>query len=106
VIEVLRQISAAKYDRLFIVWGMVKDKDVSQILQLLPGGATYYFCQAAIPRALEAKTLEQEAAKFGLHGKVIPDVNEAKRAAVTDASPGDFVFIGGSTYVVAEIKEL
>lgn len=104
--EVLNQIRAEKFDRLFIVWGMVKDKEVKEILGLLPKEAIYYFCQAQIPRAMDARRLQEEAAAFGLKGEAIPDVNEAKRTALAHAAPGDFVFIGGSTYVVAEIDEL
>jgi dihydrofolate synthase / folylpolyglutamate synthase len=104
--QVMRQIFTQKFSRLFIIWGMVKDKDVKQILGLLPKEAKYYFCQARIPRAMDATTLQLEAAAFGLKGEVIPDVNEAKRAALSHAAADDFIFIGGSTYVVAEIEEL
>ncbi|MEX1238673.1 MAG: bifunctional folylpolyglutamate synthase/dihydrofolate synthase, partial [Cyclobacteriaceae bacterium] len=104
--QVMRQIFAQKFNRLFIVWGMVGDKDVKQILELLPKEAMYYFCQARIPRAIDAAALQQEAAAFGLKGEIIADVNEAKRAALSQAGPQDFVFIGGSTYVVAEVEEL
>lgn len=104
--EVLKQIFTHRFDRLFMVWGMVKDKDIKQILGLLPKNAVYYFCQAQIPRAMDAATLQREAAAFGLKGQAIADVNEAKRAALTEATANDFVFIGGSTYVVAELDEL
>ena len=104
--EVMRQIRSQKFRRLFIVWGMVKDKDVKKVLSLLPVDAIYYFCQARIPRAMDAARLQEHAAEFGLKGEVIPDVNEAKRAARSSASPDDLIFIGGSTYVVAEIDEL
>lgn len=104
--EVMRQIRSQKFRRLFIVWGMVKDKDVRKILSLLPQDAKYYFCQSRIPRAMEAARLQEQAAEFGLKGEVVPDVNEAKRAALSHASPDDLIFIGGSTYVVAEIDEL
>ncbi|HET9487164.1 MAG TPA: folylpolyglutamate synthase/dihydrofolate synthase family protein [Chryseosolibacter sp.] len=104
--EVVKQIFALKFNRLFMIWGMVKDKDVKQILSLLPANATYYFCQSRIPRALDADVLQQEAAAFGLQGQVIRDVNEAKRAALAKAGPDDLIFIGGSTYLVAEIDEL
>jgi dihydrofolate synthase/folylpolyglutamate synthase len=106
VTQVLRQIHAQKFRRLFFVWGMVKDKDIAQILALLPRDAFYYFCQASIPRAMDCFLLQQEAARIGLSGKAIADVNEAKREALAAASPDDFIYIGGSTYVVAEIEEL
>ncbi|HEY9489516.1 MAG TPA: folylpolyglutamate synthase/dihydrofolate synthase family protein [Chryseosolibacter sp.] len=104
--EVLRQVSLQPYKRLFIVWGMVKDKDVRQILELLPENATYYFCQAKIPRAMEASMLMRLAADHGLKGQAIPDVNDAKRKALSEANTDDFIFVGGSTYVVAELDEL
>lgn len=104
--EVIRQIRAQKFRRLFMVWGMVKDKDVKQILGLLPRDAKYYFCQANIPRAMDAGVLQQEALAVGLKGEVVRDVNDAKRAALAEAQADDFIFIGGSTYVVAEINEL
>lgn len=104
--EVMRQIRARDFRRLFILWGMVKDKDVKKVLSLLPADAIYYFCQARIPRAMEAARLQELAVEYGLKGEVIPDVNEALRAALAHASPDDLIFIGGSTYVVAEIDEL
>lgn len=104
--EVFQQIASSRFNRLFVVWGVVKDKDITQVLRVLPKEAYYYFCQAKIPRAMEAAELQRQAANFGLSGEVIADVNEAKRIAVARASAGDFVFIGGSSYVVAEIDEL
>ncbi len=106
ITEVFRQIRSSRFNRLFVVWGMVKDKDAKQILNVLPKDAYYYFCQANIPRAMDAQLLQREAANFGLSGEVIRDVNQAKRTALSQASPDDFIFIGGSTYVVAEIDEL
>lgn len=103
---VVEQLSAEGYARLFVVLGMVRDKDVHKILALLPKDATYFFCQAKIPRALDAQTLMQEAAVHGLKGEVVSDVNEARRAALRVAQPDDVVFIGGSTYVVAEIDDI
>lgn len=104
--EVMKQLQAQRFNRLFIIWGMVKDKDVKDILRLLPQEATYYFCQAHIPRAMEANILQQEAGAIGLKGKAVPDVNEALRAARALAAPEDLIFVGGSTYLVAEIEEL
>ncbi|HEU5291760.1 MAG TPA: folylpolyglutamate synthase/dihydrofolate synthase family protein [Cyclobacteriaceae bacterium] len=104
--EVVKQISLQKFKKLHIVWGMVKDKDPDDILALLPKDATYYFCQANIPRALEAKLLNEKAAVLGLRGQAIPDVNAAIKAAKKTAGPDDFIFIGGSTFVVAEIDSL
>ena len=102
--EVVRQIKAQVYDSLHMVIGVVKDKDISAVLQLLPQKAYYYFCQANLPRALDAGLLAEQAAAFGLTGKVIRDVNEAIREAEHNASKNDMIFIGGSTFVVAEIE--
>lgn len=104
--QVLAQLATEHYNRLFIIWGMVKDKDVNLILGLLPKDATYYFCQARIPRALDADKLRHEALGSGLQGEVIRDVNAALIAARAQATREDLIFIGGSTYVVAEIDEL
>jgi len=104
--EVVIQIKAQAYDSLHMVIGMVKDKDTSAVLQLLPQSANYYFCQANIPRAMEAELLAREAAAHGLRGKVIRDVNEAVKEAERNASQNDLIFIGGSTFVVAEIDNL
>jgi dihydrofolate synthase/folylpolyglutamate synthase len=104
--EVMQQIAGQKYRKLSIVWGMNRDKDIDGILALLPTHARYYFCQAKIPRAMDAAMLHEKASKFGLHGEVVVDVNEAKKRAMADACPDDFIFIGGSTFVVAEIDEI
>ncbi|MEI9921624.1 MAG: folylpolyglutamate synthase/dihydrofolate synthase family protein [Bacteroidota bacterium] len=106
IADVLKSIGKEKFEKLFIVIGMVKDKDVSGVLTLLPKDATYFFCQAKIPRALPANDLAQQAAKFGLNGTVVDDVNEAITSARRSASENDFVFVGGSTFVVAEIESL
>lgn len=106
ITEVFRQIRSSSFNRLFVVWGMVKDKDIKPILGVLPMDAYYFFCQAKIPRALDANLLQEQAAAAGLNGEVVRDVNDAKRTALSRASHDDFIFIGGSTYVVAEIDEL
>lgn len=104
--EVVQQILRQQFNRLFIVLGMVKDKDVKQVLALLPVHALYYFCEAKIPRAMDALKLKQAALAFGLHGEVVRDVNEARKKAMADAGTDDFIFVGGSTYVVAELEDL
>ena len=104
--EVVRQIGLQKFNKLHIVWGMVKDKDPDDILSLLPKEASYYFCQALIPRALDAELLKEKAAALGLRGQVMRDVNSAIDTAKEKARPDDFIFIGGSTFVVAEINSL
>ena len=85
---------------------MVKDKDTAPILHLLPKEANYYFCRAKIPRALDAEVLMEQAQKAGLSGMVVHDVNDAIRQAKSRAGENDMIFIGGSTFVVAEIDGL
>jgi dihydrofolate synthase/folylpolyglutamate synthase len=104
--EVMNHISKISFDKLYLVLGFVSDKDLSPILSLLPKNAYYFFCQAQIPRALDAEVLQKEAFKYGLQGEVIRSVNEAIAGAREKASPIDMIFIGGSTFVVAEIEEL
>jgi dihydrofolate synthase / folylpolyglutamate synthase len=99
---VLNQIARQTYNKLHLVIGMVKDKDISKILAMLPKHATYYFTQAAIPRALPAGELAEMAAAYSLRGSVYADVLSACEAALKQASPDDMIFIGGSTFIVAE----
>lgn len=101
---ILDQISHTPHKGLHMIWGTVSDKDVSGILKILPKEAHYYFCQADIPRAMLAEDLQKEAAKHGLTGTVIKDVNEALKIARQHAAPEDLIFIGGSTFVVAELE--
>jgi dihydrofolate synthase/folylpolyglutamate synthase len=104
--EVVQQIRQQKYNLLWIVLGCVKDKDLHVVLSFLPKEAYYFFCQAKIPRALDANELMNQAIAVGLNGEVIADVNQAIRAAKEKSSKEDFIFIGGSTFVVAEIEGL
>jgi dihydrofolate synthase/folylpolyglutamate synthase len=104
--EILSQLQTYSYTRLWMILGMVQDKDISKILALLPEDATYIFCQTNLPRALPADQLAEKAAAFGLEGKVIPDVNTAMNFARKNAGPDDLIFVGGSTFVVAEIDDL
>lgn len=103
---VLDQLRDLPHQRLHFVIGMVNDKDISKILNLLPKDAVYYFCQAHIPRALDARELADQAAAFGLRGVVEPAVNAALRRATAAAGPNDVIFVGGSTFVVGELDEL
>ncbi|TGE18103.1 bifunctional folylpolyglutamate synthase/dihydrofolate synthase [Hymenobacter elongatus] len=100
------QLTRLSYQRLHIVLGVVNDKDVTTMLGLLPTAATYYFCQAAIPRALAAPELAARAAAVGLRGLAHGPVAAAVAAARAVATAEDVIFIGGSTFVVAEIEEL
>jgi dihydrofolate synthase/folylpolyglutamate synthase len=99
---IVRQLQSEKYEKLHIVFGMVNDKDISAVLQLLPKDAVYYFTQANIPRALDAKLLAEQAAKFGLKGEIFHTVGESFLAAKQNATKKDFIFVGGSTFVVAD----
>jgi dihydrofolate synthase/folylpolyglutamate synthase len=106
VAQVVKQLQQLSYHQLFMVIGMVKDKDISGVLELLPKDANYYFCQASIPRALDAGILAEKARGIGLKGEVIANVNDAIHQARARASADDVIFIGGSTFIVAEIEEL
>jgi dihydrofolate synthase/folylpolyglutamate synthase len=101
--EVLKSIHAVDYDRLHLVIGMLKDKDHSSILRLLPKEASYYFCQPGVERALSANALKEEAADYGLNGKSYATVKRALSAAKKNANGNDLIFVGGSTFVVAEV---
>ena len=103
ITEVIKNIANVKYDHLHFVIGMVNDKDISKVLSMLPKDATYYFCRPDIPRGLEAESLKQKAESFGLHGEVYPSVIAALQAAQANATDKDLVFVGGSTFVVAEV---
>ena len=100
----LRQLIASKPTgaRLRMVIGFVADKDIDNILSLFPTDADYYLTQAAIPRALAAEQLAERAAAHGLHGRTFQTVPEAVAAANADAAADDIIYIGGSTFVVAD----
>jgi dihydrofolate synthase/folylpolyglutamate synthase len=104
--EVVSQLAVQHYRTLYVVLGMVKDKRHESILTLLPKSAYYFFCQPAIPRALDAHALAAMASQFGLTGVVVPNVNRAIAEAKRVAGQEDLIFIGGSTFVVAEINGL
>jgi dihydrofolate synthase/folylpolyglutamate synthase len=104
--QVVDQLQQTKHDQLYMIIGMVRDKDLSSVLSQLPTRAVYFFCQASIPRALPAGELAQQASTFGLKGEVIPHVNKALAKAREMATENDLIFVGGSTFVVAEIDEL
>ena len=99
----LKQTQAEEFDSLHIVLGVVNDKDLDEILPLFPKNATYYFCKPNIPRGLDAPILQQKALEYGLNGKVFNSVSEAYDKALQLAKPSDFIYVGGSTFVVAEI---
>jgi dihydrofolate synthase/folylpolyglutamate synthase len=95
-----------KPKNLHIIFGMVKDKEPAAILKQLPVNARYYFCQANIPRAKDASELAATALKYGLKGKIFKNVNDALMEAQFNYSQGDIIFIGGSTFIVAELNML
>lgn len=97
-----RQLDAAPGKK-HIVIGFVSDKDVTSILKMLPADATYYFTRASIARAMDENLLEAKAAGEGLRGKAFPTVAEAYSAALEAAAEADTVFVGGSTFVVADL---
>lgn len=100
---VMEQLSREKFDRLHIVMGVVSDKDLKAILPLFPAYASYYFCKPDIPRGMEVQELKNSAAAYKLRGKDYPSVSEALKAAKKEAAPFDLIFVGGSTFVVAEV---
>lgn len=103
IAEVAAQIARQTYRKLYMVVGFVEDKDLSRVLPLLPRQAHYVFTKAGIRRALDERELARRAAGYGLQGECVPTVNEALAWARELAGPDDMIFIGGSTYVVAEV---
>ncbi len=100
---VVNQIKNTAYKTLHFVFGVVADKNQDAILQILPKNALYYFTKADIPRAMNEKELAQKASGFGLIGASYPSIIEAFNAAKLNAGKNDLIFVGGSTFVVAEI---
>ncbi len=101
--EILAQIDLTPHRRLHFVMGVVNDKHLAPILDMLPRDADYYFCRPDIPRGLDAGELQRQAREAGLHGDLYPSVGEALEEARRAAGPDDLVFVGGSTFVVAEV---
>jgi len=100
---VMQQLNKENFKTLHIVFGVVNDKNLNSIVDLLPKMATYYFCKPNIPRGMAADHLKQQLSGYGLKGEVYGSVNEAYNAALGQAGGKDFIFVGGSTFVVAEI---
>ncbi|GIJ95444.1 tetrahydrofolate synthase [Capnocytophaga stomatis] len=100
---VIKQISQQSFEKLHIVLGFAKDKDVEAALDMFPKDATYYFCKPNIPRGLDVHILTEIATKKGINGKAYDSVKQALQAAKENANSEDFIFVGGSTFVVAEI---
>lgn len=101
--SVIAQIRELNFRQLHFVLGMVSDKNHDAILQLLPKTAKYYYCKPDIPRGLDAEELKAKADELGLSGMTYSSVTHALASAVNNAHPEDLVFVGGSTFVVAEV---
>lgn len=101
--QVVKQLDEMTFNRLHIVLGMVNDKNAEEALRLLPSTATYYFCAAKIPRAMDVQQLHTIAQAVGLAGKTYNGVEEALNAAKENAAQDDLIFVGGSVFVVAEV---
>ena len=100
--EIVAQIARQHYRKLYMVLGFVADKDLDKVLPLLPKEAHYLFTRAGIERALDEKLLAERAAAYGLLGEMLPNVTAAVKRARELASPEDMIYIGGSTFIVAE----
>ena len=102
--QIAEQLKHSDYQHLHIVIGMVKDKEVEKVLELLPHHATYYFSKAQIPRALNEENLKQKAESFGLKGEAFSTVNIALQSAITNADKKDMILVCGSVFVVGEVN--
>lgn len=100
---IVEQLQQQSFKHLHIVIGMVNDKDIHGVLALLPHDATYYFTRASVKRALPANELQHLANQIGLEGDCYPDVPSAVKAAQEKSLPEDFIFVGGSNFIVADL---
>lgn len=100
---IVKQLQQQKYHRLHIVMGMVNDKDIRGVLKLLPQNAIYYFTKASVKRALPETELQSLAKEFGLEGNTYATVCDAVQAAQKKSLPEDFIFVGGSSFIVADL---
>ena len=96
------QIKAQACRQLRIIFGMVDDKDVTTVMKMLPKNAIYYWTQATTKRAIKVEKIAELGTSLGLNGNVYPSVNKAFKAAQADAAEDDFIFVGGSSYIVAD----
>lgn len=103
VLTMLKTLESQVFNELHVVWGTVDDKDAGEILGLMPVTATYYFCCPDVPRGHDVYKLLKIALEMGLTGKAFDSVKEALNEAKAAAKPGDLIFVGGSTFVVAEV---
>jgi len=100
---VLKQVEKQSFEKLHVVLGFVKDKDVRSVLTLFPKDAHYYFVKPSIPRGMEADQLRELAEEQGLKGKVCKSVSKGLKKALKNANEQDMIYVGGSTFVVAEV---
>lgn len=100
---VMKQVQKESFETLHMVVGVVSDKDLGKVLPLFPKKAKYYFCKPDVPRGMDAEFLMKQAEFFGLFGEVFSSVSKAYSCALERAGEGDLIFIGGSTFTVAEI---
>jgi dihydrofolate synthase/folylpolyglutamate synthase len=103
IVQLVDQINNSSYDKLHVVFGMVKDKEIEKVLERLPLKAIYYFTRAQIPRALPEDELLERALRFHLKGSSYKEVNIALKAAIDAASAEDMVVVCGSIFVVGEV---
>jgi dihydrofolate synthase / folylpolyglutamate synthase len=101
--EIVKQLNKLEYKKLHFLYGTVNDKNTEKILSMLPTDAEYYFCKANIPRGLDESVLRDLAYKEGLKGKSYSSVSKALKLAKNNATKDDLIFIGGSTFIVAEV---
>jgi dihydrofolate synthase/folylpolyglutamate synthase len=104
IAQMLAHLRHLTYERLHLVIGMAKDKDIEQALRLLPQSATFYFTHAHIPRALDAKLLQQKAVEHNVSGGVYENVNAALQHALQQATANDLILVCGSIFLVAEVS--
>ena len=97
-----RQLQQVTCRHMHIVFGIVSDKDINSIMDMLPAQATYYFTKASTPRATNENAVQAIAERHGLKGNAYSTVDEAYKAALDKAEPDDFIFVGGSSYVVGD----
>ena len=102
---IVRQLSEEQYKNLHMVWGCVSGKDHRRILQLLPKDATYYWCQPSVPRAYSSSSLQKDGLESGLKGEDHTHVADAVNAASEIAGVDDLIFVGGSTFIVADLMD-
>ena len=101
--QIIQELKKIKYKKLHFIFGTVNDKDINEILKILPKDALYYFCEANIPRSLDKFKLYQKAKNFKLKGQTFDNIKNAFIKAKTTAKDDDCILVGGSTFIVAEL---